>query len=194
MNDTDLSNCIDKCILKLKQKFCDIVQNRATEEELLKFHFFREKYLHFVLYKLLDEDEELSKFSIKWEYPTQLKFKRNGKTDTSGHHDLVIVDADRILFGFELFLGYEHLDKHLNSKEFREHLQNDYNKLSGDKNIKKGYILNFFFRGDIPNRSSNGRTKSKLEAYEKHLQSCKKAVDELKEGSIELMIFDEYSC
>ncbi len=202
MNDTDLTNRIDKCILKLKQKFCDIVHSRATEEELLMFHFFREKYLQFVLYKLLIDDEWLSKFSILWEYPTQLKFKRNGKSkkDTSGHHDLVIADepTDRIFFGFELFLGYEHHEKHINSKKFREHLQNDYNKLSSDKNIKKGYLLNFFFRGNIPNRNSDGRTKAKLEAYEKHLHSCKKTVDEMKGsfpcGSIELMVFDESTC
>lgn len=156
-------------IIKIVESVCnDYIDMIATgnRDEKMRLDFFREKYLHFLLYSALTEKG----FRVYSEQSSEYKFIRSGTLPQSGKIDCVIMDNDKPLVGFEIFLGYDVDNKRINSNSFKKHLDIDYNKLL-NSTMEDVYILNFFYKGKVE-RSSPGYTKKREKAYEDHFLNC----------------------
>jgi hypothetical protein len=179
----EITPIVKRCIKSLNRHFKRISHNTVKKDTSFLFHFYREKYLHYILYKRLEKN--LPSFIIDFEYRTDILFRRNknnvqSKEDT-GHYDIVILDKEqnKIIIGIEIYLGYEHNNKHFSYNRFREHLEIDFNKLNDSPKVLKGVILNFFYHGKI-DRSTPSNLRKKQMAYDRDIQKANNEIERLK--------------
>ena len=71
------------------EHFIKTVESVNTDEKLM-LAFFREKYIHFVLYSLFKKKG----WNVRSEWPTKWKFTVTGKKPQSGNHDIVLFDRN----------------------------------------------------------------------------------------------------
>ncbi len=83
-----------KSIEDVNQHFLMFVESNDDKEKE-RLHFFREKYLQFLIYLSLTKKE----FIILPEESTELKFSITGKKETSGNHDLILVSCQLSIVG-----------------------------------------------------------------------------------------------
>jgi hypothetical protein len=163
---------ISKTVEEVNRHFLEFIESEDSEEKEL-LHFFREKYLHFLVYSKLKKKG----FPIKPEIPTELKFRINGETERSGNHDLILFHKDQRFAGFEFYLGYDVNSYALDSNDFKKHIESDYKKLIKSK-LSELFILNYFYKGRSE-RSSTGRTNRKEKSYQNHFNQCCMCCEEL---------------
>ena len=161
-----------KSIEDVNQHFLMFVESNDDKEKE-RLHFFREKYLQFLIYSSLKKKE----FMILPEESTELKFSITGKKERSGNHDLILVHNDQKFAGFEFYLGYDVDYKNLNSNDFSKHLKKDYEKLI-KSSLAEIFILNYFFKSHSK-RSSHGKVIRKEKSYQEHFKLCHKFCEEL---------------
>jgi len=178
---------IEKIIEEGNNKFVEILDTANKDEKIL-LEFFREKYTHFILYKLFKNNG----WNVDFEKKTEVKLLRTGKNPRSGNHDLMIFDkkGNRIA-GLELFLGYDvGKEKQLTYRQFRDHIIEDYEKLI-NSNLKAAYIINYFYKG-ITKRASIAYTEKKEKSYQNHLMNCviecEKLVKKHKESNLKVKL------
>ena len=83
---TDIEGIIEKA----NEHFIKTVESVDTDEKMM-LEFFREKYIHFVLYSLFKKKG----CNVRSEWPTKWKFTVTGKTPQSGNHDIVLFDRNK---------------------------------------------------------------------------------------------------
>jgi hypothetical protein len=133
--------------------------------------FTREQLLHYKFHDILCGKTSLK---FRWEYPTKEFYARNGgtlKTDTESSHkaryDLALIDESReeIPFAFEFKLDIDGGSKNIGKDFFREHIRNDYEKLTNPANhVEMGYII-YFIWSEIIERSSEQRLQRKIKQH-----------------------------
>ena len=157
------------------EHFIKTVESIDTDEKLM-LEFFREKYIHFVLYSLFKKKG----WNVRSEGPTKWKFTVNGKKPRSGNHDIILFDRnEKPVVAFEIFLGFDVGEKNLDSNNFKKHLDKDYKKLK-NSDLSEVYILNYFYKGKSE-RSSPNRSAKKEKSYQEHFSLCVSACNELAE-------------
>lgn len=134
--------------------------------------FIREQMLHYVLHDILCGKTPLK---IRWEYPTKEFYVRNDgtlKTDVTSSHnaryDLALIDETKkdVPFAFEFKLDIDDGSKKIGKDFFREHIRNDYEKLTNPANhVEMGYII-YFIWSEIIERSSEPRLQRKIKQHE----------------------------
>jgi hypothetical protein len=155
------------------EQFIKTAESIDTDEKLM-LEFFREKYIHFVLYSLFKKKG----WNVRSEWPTKWKFIVTGKTPQSGNHDIVLFDRnEKPVAIFEFYLGFDVGEKNLDSSDFKKHLDKDYKKLI-NSDLCEVYILNYFYKGKSE-RSSPNRSARKEKSYQEHFSLCVSACNEL---------------
>ncbi len=179
---------VDEVIKETNKKFIETVMAKNKSKEKIMFEFFREKYIHYLLYSNFSSNQEFKKlgYHIEAEAATHLKFIVTGNYPKSGRHDIIIRDEKgKPVVGFEIFLGYDKDNKTLNSRSFIAHLEKDHMKLTKDPNLKHAYLLNYFYKGRSK-RVGLERTKRKEKSYQDHLLKCKKRMEKMVKDPVEL--------
>lgn len=173
MDSNDISK-IEENINRVNEFFGEIIKHDG-KQDIDMLEFFRERYLHYLLFVALKEDE----FKVVNEQGTVGKFARTGEKAVSGRFDLAILDGQSVpIIGIEFFLGWDvGYGKSLISSSFSEHLRKDYENLLSS-NLKVSYILNYFYKGPT-GRASDASTDRKMESYDQHFNNCRKACEEL---------------
>lgn len=157
------------------ERFIKTVESVDTDKKLM-LEFFREKYIHFVLYSVFKKKGWI----VRSEGPTKWKFTVTGKTPRSGNHDIVLLDRnEKPVAAFEIFLGFDVGEKNLDSSAFKKHLGKNYKKLI-NSDLSEVYILNYFYKGKSE-RSSSNRSAKKEKSYQEHFSLCVSACNDLVE-------------
>lgn len=179
--DEKISRIIQDAITETNERFIETIMSENDSEEKIMFEFFREKYIHYLLYSAFIRNQELKNlnYRIEAEAATHLKFIVTGNYPKSGKHDIVINDRyNNPTAGFEFFLGYDKGYNNLNSKSFIDHFDKDYMKLTKDSNLKSGFLLNYFYKGNSERETPN-KTIRKERSYQSHLLKCKEKMEVL---------------
>lgn len=149
--------------------------------------FIKEQMLHYKFHDILCGK---TSFKIRWEYPTKEFYVRSGgtlKTDMASSHnaryDLALIDESRedVPFAFEFKIDIDDGSKNIGKDFFREHIRNDYEKLTNPANhVEMGYII-YFVWSEIAERSSEPRLQRKIKQHESnkeilwtHFKECPK--------------------
>jgi hypothetical protein len=180
-------------ILTVEESIACLVQEFIKNPK----HFTKEHLLHYKFHDILCGK---TSFKIRWEYPTKEFYIRSDgtlKTDTVSSHnaryDIALIDESRevVPFAFEFKLDIDDGSKNIGKDFFREHIRNDYEKLTNPANhVEMGYII-YFLWSEIAERSSEPRLQRKIKQHEINKEILWTHFRECPEKSNLKMIFAE---
>lgn len=164
VDEKDLVRNVESCIEDLKEKFSKYPEWDDDKKE--KLSFFGEKYLHYILYKMLKKEK--IEEDVMWEWPEYVPSNKKRR----GHFDLGIgiwKQNPTIAIEFfyqpesdypvERFLGLE------GKNGAKEHVRRDAKKLCYRENkISHAYILCFILKTAEGNKNYEN-TKNNFKEY-----------------------------